>query len=141
MHLLLKQPPSVRVLARDLGLGALHLLADLPVALESPVEFLALLARGLLLPGEGAKARLDIVAVGQARHCGPGQGLSPQQLQVDNDVGRAFDERLVVRDEEHGLPPAQNKILQPFEGFEVEVVRGLVKQIQLRLLCGKDGQL
>ena len=131
----------MRVLARDLVLRAFDLLTYLAIALKALVELLPLLAGGLFLPCETTAARLDVVAVGQARHCGPGQGLSPQQLQVDNDVGRAFDERLVVRDEEHGLPPAQNEILQPFEGFEVEVVRGLVKQIQLRLLCGKDGQL
>ena len=141
MHLLFEQPPAVRVLSRNLGLGALHLLAELPVALEPPVEFLALLARGLLLPGEGAKARLDIVAVGQARDCGARQGLAPQQFEVDNDVGRALYERLVVGDEEHRLPAAEDEALQPLERVQVQVIRGLVQEIELRLLSGDAGKL
>ena len=60
---------------------------------------------------------------------------------MDDDVRRALYERLVVRDEEHGLPAAEYEALQPLERVEVEVVRGLVEQVELGLLGGEGREL
>ena len=73
-------------------------------------------------------------------HGPPGKGFPPQLLHVENDVGGALQQNLVVRDEQHRLPAALDEGFQPFQGLHVQVVGGLVQQVAVRPLQGEQGQ-
>ena len=129
------------VSAADGGLLALHLIPDAEEPVHLLLEFRMLFAGDLGLVLEFGPAALYILVIGQAGYRGPGGGLPPQSLQVDDDVGGVPDQGFVMGDEEHGPGPGPEKILQKLEGLQIQVVGGLVQQQKVRLLPQEPGQL
>ena len=60
---------------------------------------------------------------------------------LDRARGDVVDEGFVMGNDHHGLGVVHQKILQPFDRFDVEVVRRLVQQQQVGFLQQQFGQL
>ena len=141
VHLLFQQPPAVGVLAAEAALLVLHPVVDLPPAAQLPVVVLPLLFRHLVLMVEALPPEGQIVPIAHARHGDAAAGLPDQLLHVDDDVGAALDQGLVVGNVEDGLFCVPDKVLQPAEGIDVQVIGGLVQEQDIRLLHEQAAQL
>ena len=64
----------------------------------------------------------------------------PSAIQLDNPVGQAPEKGPVVRDKKQTHRVPEQKILQPEDGSEVQMVRRLIEQEQIRLPGQRPGQ-
>ena len=69
-----------------------------------------------------------------------GPTKKPSAIQLDNPVGQTPEKSPVVRDKKQAHRVTEQKILQPEDGSEVQVVRRLIKQEQIRLPGQRPGQ-
>ena len=127
------------VLAGDGVQLVFHLLLDFLEAFLLFALLLPLLAGQLLLVGELLQPLLHVLAVAHAGHGPAGQGLAPQLLHVEDDVGGALQQQLVVGDEQHRLGALPDEGLQPVQGVNVQVVGGLVQQVAVWAAQGEQG--
>lgn len=141
VHFLFQQEAAVGVAPADGGLLVLHLVPDAEKPVHLFLEFGVLLAGDLGLVAEFGLAAFHVLVIRQAGHGGPGGGLPPQGLQMDDDIGGVSDQGFIVGDEEHGPGPGLEKLLQKLKGLQVQIIGRLIQQEQLRLLCQKPGQL
>ena len=129
------------VLAGDGVLLVLHLLLDFLESLLLLALLLPLFPGQLLLVGELLEALLHVLAVAHAGHGVAGQGLAPQLLHVEDDVGGVLQQGLVVGDEQHRGLALPDEPLQPLQGLDVQVVGGLVQQAAVGPGQGEQPQL
>ena len=119
---------------------ALHLFGLGRLGAETGDEPLALADLGLLVVVGGAlhleALRLfhQVVGVVAAEH---GQ---PAEAQLPGDRGHPVEEGAVVADDDHGPLVLEEKVLQPGERVQVQVVGGLVKQQQRGLFEEQLGE-
>ena len=139
LHFLFQQPAPVGVLAGDGVQLVFHLLLDFLEAFLLFALLLPLLAGQLLLVGELLQPLLHVLAVAHAGHGPAGQGLAPQLLHVEDDVGGALQQQLIVGDEQHRLGALPDEGLQPVQGVNVQVVGGLVQQVAVWAAQGEQG--
>ena len=113
------------------GAAGLDALADEDLlALEEPVEALGLRH----LAGQLRAAALQVGGV----VAGPRAEAAP--LELDDAGGQPLEEGAVVGDEEEGALEAQEEVLQPVDGVQVEVVGGLVQQQDVGMAGQGPGQ-
>ena len=117
-----------------------HLVPDLTEPLHPSVELRPLFPRHLLLVGKPRLPGADIAPVVRPGYGTPGQGAAAQPLQVDDDIGGAFQQGLVVGDIEHWSLAGQQEPLQPREGIQVQVVGWLIQQQHVWVIQQQQGQ-
>ena len=128
MHFLFHNCRVVGVLTGGSGQRMIHLVPDLAVFGHLCVVLRPLLPGHLLLVDKARLPPLHVLPVPRPGHRIPGQGAPPQPLQVDDHVGGALQQRLIVGDVEHRHFTPQQKPLQPLQGLKVQVVGRLIQQ-------------
>ena len=138
-HLLFEQIAAVGILPGDASEVAFHLLLNfpeffLPLFLLPPFGF-----RPLLLAFHPFLPPFQVFPVGKAHHAETAFGFSLQPFHMHHRVGRPFDERFVMGNEQHRILPGQDQAFQPLQSLYVDVVGGLVQQ-QYRGLLQQEGR-
>ena len=108
-------------------------------AVDDPVLLLPEL-HGLLLPG-ALLLREELVLAAQERRPVAVPAGEPAAVEVEDAPRDAAQERAVVRDEDAREPGAGEERLEPLDRLDVEVVRGLVEEQQVRLGRERGGEL
>ena len=121
------------VLPGDGGLLVVHLVPNFPVGLQLGLVLGVLLSGNLLLLGKGRLALGGIGCIVQVGYRAPGGGAAAQSLQMDDHVGGAGEQQLVVGDVEDGDGAGEEKFLQPLHGLHIQIVGRLVQQEQVGL--------
>ena len=117
-----------------------HFLLDLLEPFLLFPVFFPLLPGNLLLMGKLLQPLLHVLAVAHPGHGPPGQSLSTELLHVYNHIGCVLQQQLIVGDVQHRLGTLLNKLLQPLEGLNVQVIGGFVQQVAVRLGQGQQRQ-
>ena len=114
---------------------------DLSPLLHLLVELIALILRDLRLMIEQVPAKRKVIPVRTAGDGDAALGLSDELLHVNDDVGRPLDQGLVMGDiEDRQLAPG-DEVLEPAQRRNIQIVRRLVEQQDVRLFHQQAGQL
>ena len=141
VHFLFQQPSAAGIRARNRSLRLFHLPEDLVPALRSAVEIGLFLSGRLLLVRKRSGAPGDIVGVSGANHAAPRNRFFADLLDVQNQIGSSFQQRLVVRDIENRAVKSNDETLQPFEHLNIEVVGRFIQQQEIGAAQQKPGNL
>ena len=67
--------------------------------------------------------------------------LAPYLFKMYYHIRGVFDQHFIMGNEEHGVFPAVDKVLEPFESFDIKVVRRLIKEQDGRIFHEQAQQL
>ena len=141
MHFLFQKPGAGGILPGDDGLLVLHLVVD-------SAEFFLLLFIGCLfflckarLPFQPLQALLHIFTVACAHDAALAFRLALQLFHVQDHIGGALQQRLVVGDVEYGKGASVDESLKPLQRFDVNIVGRLVQKEQAGMHAQDPEQL
>ena len=141
MHLLFQQARPARIAPGNHRLLMIDPVVDLSPLLHLFVELIALILRDLCLMIEQIPAKRKVVPVRTAGDGDAALGLPDKLLHVNDDVGRPLNQRLVMGDiEDRQLAPG-DEVLEPAKRRNIQIIRRLVEQQDVRLLHQQTGQL
>lgn len=89
----------------------------------------------------GLPAKCQVILPGQAGPGEPGNRFPVQLFQVKDRGMDMFNEGFIMTDKQHGLRTQNQKLFQPLQGIDVQVIAWFIQQQNIRLLHEQRQQI